>query len=389
MKCLLNHIVSLSLLGSAMAFADQRIEVMTYNQYLGADIAPLFNSSPGDFNAALLGVLQEVSANNFQARSRAQAREIIKRQPHLVGLQEVWDFACQEVHPEGEVCQNPAIAGAFVDHLTETLAALNEEGGDYSAAAIVTNFDQTTPGIPFSIDDSTQFPQAFLQVIDRDVILARGDVTTSSVDYSVFQGVGICLRPSDDGCNYYFVAETPTPFGPLAIERGFVAVDAFVDEVAYRFVNTHLEVEQLGDNPASGFFQAAQAKELIDTLWATTPAQSSLLVAGDINSSPESQAVDGLPFPPPYQQFVDGGYTDIWSLRPGRLPGFTCCQAADLSNQKSEHWQRIDMLFAQWPPDRAKKVRVMGSKVSDRIPPPGRGLWPSDHGAVAAGLEYR
>ena len=389
MRYLLKHILSIWLLGSAMSFAGQHIEVMTYNQYLGADIAPLFNSSPSDFNAALVGVLQEVSANNFPARSRAQAREIIKRQPHLVGLQEVWAFACREALPGGQACQNPEIAGAFVDHLKETLAALNEEGGDYTVAATVTNFDQTTPGIPFSIDNSTPFPQAFLQVFDRDVILARGDVTATPVNYAVFQDLGICLRPSDDGCNYFVVAETSTPFGPLALERGFVAVDAIVEKVAYRFVDTHLEVEQLGDNPASAFFQAAQAKELIDTLWATTPADSTLLVVGDINSSPESPPVPGLPFPPPYQQFLDSGYTDIWGLRPGNLPGFTCCQAADLSNQKSRHWQRIDMLFAKWPPEHVKKVRVVGSKVSDKVPPHGQGLWPSDHGAVAAGLEYR
>lgn len=369
--------------------SDLRVEIMSYNQYLGADLLPLFAGEPEEFNAALLGVLRQVADNKFPERARAQARVIMKRKPLLIGLQEVWSFACVEVQPGGEACQDPSIAGAFVDQLDETLSALEEQGGNYRAVAVVTNLNQTAPGIPFSVDDSAPFPQAFLQFKDRDVILAQEDVAATPVDYTGFGSLGICLKPSSDGCNFQTVASTDTPFGSLAIERGFVAVDAIVGEQTFRFTNTHLEVEQLGDDPASAFFQAAQAKELIDTLMITTPPQNTLLLVGDINSSPDAEPVPGLPFPPPYQQFLSAGYTDIWNLRPGNSEGYTCCQAADLSNRKSELGQRYDVLFALFPPDRAKKVRVLGAKVSDRLQPPGQGLWPSDHAAVGAELQYR
>jgi len=46
------------------------------------------------------------------------------------------------------------------------------------------------------------------------------------------------------------------------------------------------------------------------------------------------------------------------------------------------------VIFSTEVPNKVKKARVLGAKVSSKTSPPGHGLWPSDHGSVAAELEF-
>jgi hypothetical protein len=207
--------------------------------------------------------------------------------------------------------------------LQATLDALN---GTYVLKATVENLKVS--GVPFEINGQL----AAVSLIDRDVILARKGITADRVDYTAFQSLGICLKPSGDGCNYSFVISAPTPFPgvTISVERGFVAVDATVDGKAYRLVNTHLEVQRPSTNPVSQVYQAAQAAELIGILLNTTPMGRSLVVVGDMNSSPDHPAIPGpLPLPPPfdagiptpYQEFVAAGYTGQLGTAPRKPPG--------------------------------------------------------------------
>jgi endonuclease/exonuclease/phosphatase family metal-dependent hydrolase len=390
-----------SILTEVAAADNVDMEVMTLNQALGADLGSLLEEPPSELNAALVDLLEDLVATNFPARAQRQAELIARRLPDLVGLQEVWDLSCEDASSsDDQGCEHPSIAAAFVDHLEVTLDALAAEGADYEAVATVRNLDTTTAtlnssplgGIPFVID---QVP-ALLTSSDRDVILARVDTVIDPVPVSF-----PCLE-SEDGCNYQAAAPVAltTPSGDLELDfrRGFVAVDATVRGKDYRFVNTHLEIHEPAPGiPASRFFQAAQAAELIGTLELTTPLGLTLIVVGDMNSSPEHEPVPGpLPLPepfdmaivPPYMQFVDAGYTDIWTLRPGAVPGFTCCQDPDLSNKRSKLSERIDMIFSLEPPANVKQARVVGDRASDKTPPPGPRLWPSDHAGVVAGLQF-
>lgn len=220
-----------------------------------------------------------------------------------------------------------------------------------------------------------------MQVVDRDVILARRDVHAEPVDFTE-----ICPKLSGDGCNFTFVLEVPTPLGvTIPVERGFVAVDATVYGQAYRFVTTHLE--QKYDNPLFSVFQALQAEELISILKDTAPEDRILLLVGDMNSSPVDQGVLGRDTP--YMQFVSAGFTDAWTLLRRGSPGFTCCQEADLSNLKSELYERVDMLYSLDAPAKVGNARVVGATVLEKTPPFWKGLWPSDHAAVTAELEFR
>ena len=400
MRQMLGASLALSLLSGTQALAGDDIEVMTYNQYLGADFASIVFTPPGEFNDALVEILQQIAATDFPRRAQRQAEQIAGRLPDLVGLQEVWYLDCVDAGPQaaGKGCNDPSVAGAFVDHLEVTLDALGNLGADYEAVAGVNNFDLTTititlpdgsvlepPGLPFNINGRN----AFLIAIDRDVILARNRTVIDPVPVEFPSTV---CRVSGEGCNYqlFLPIEVEVPGGVLRVnfERGFVAVDATVRGRDYRFVNTHLEIrEPAPGNPLSRVFQSAQAMQLITTLALTNPSLLPVIVVGDINSSPEDEpALGGIV--PPYRQFVDTGYTDIWTLRPGAAPGFTCCQAKDLLNGRSTLDERIDMIFSSEAPTRAKQARVVGNRVSDKTPPPGPRLWPSDHGGVVARLRF-
>ncbi len=380
---------------------DTGISVMTQNQYLGADLAPLLGApDEAAFNAAVVAALQRIADNEFPRRAERLAQLIATQRPHLVGLQEVWSFQCIDlvVPAPGLGCDDPSIAGAFNDHLSETLSAFAARGAIYHAVATVENLDLRDvqapglpPGVPFRINGVP----ALLVALDRDVILARNDVVAGG---PVTPVAFACGRPAANGCNYQAFLEVETPAGPLAIERGFVAVDATVNSRDYRFVNTHLEVRTPDPtDPLSSFFQAAQAAELIETLELTTPADRTLIVAGDINSSPENLGVPGpLPLPEPfdegivtpYTQLVYSGYVDIWTLRPEPADGATCCQLPDLSNMASLLDRRIDMVFARDVPTAVRHAAVVGDRISDKTPPPGPALWPSDHGSVTAGILF-
>lgn len=366
-----------SLLGfgpAVVAAPAPQIDVMTQNQYIGADIAPIIGAIGTDgFNDAVITALEQVSANRTADRVAKLASQISGRRPHLVGLQEVWSLTCIPALPElgGYPCNDPSIAAGFGDHLSLTMAAL---GNSYNVVAMVQNFTVESygpyPGIPFFLNSVP----AFLQVMDRDVILARSDVPATPYSYP-------CTKPSMDGCNYIVDLPLGAPLG--SVRRGFVAVDATVNGKPYRFVNTHLEVEAGGGIP--GEVQAYQAQQLLGTILGATPGDLGLIVVGDFNSSPNDAASS---LPTPYTQLTQSGMYDDWLLRPGNVAGLSCCQLEDLSNRVSILSRRIDLIFSREMPRMVKNARLIGEVAADRLSPPGLGLWPSDHSSVAAGLQY-
>lgn len=388
MRRVLAASLAMCLSGALPASASDDITVMTYNQYLGADFTPLAAPPDGDFSAALVSILEQIAATDFVARAERQAAEIARRRPHVVALQEVWDLSCT-----GDACQDPLIADAFVDYLDATLDALAARGAGYEVAATVENLDLSSiqlgpfpPGLPFFIDPDTS---GTLIAIDRDVILARSDITAVEADLN-------CALPSEQGCNYQAAlpVEVTTPLGDVLVnfERGFVGVDATVGSTQFRFVNTHLEIRE---PPVPRDIQCAQAAELLATLEAATPFGPAIVV-GDFNSSPEDEPVDAALDPPPcgtevippYMQFVAAGYSDVWKLRPGRVPGFTCCQDPDLLNRRSKLDERIDLIFTAEEPARVRQVRVVGDRAADKTRPPPPRLWPSDHAGAVATLRF-
>lgn len=384
MKSFVQASLGASLLACSAAAAAADVQVMTQNQYLGASLTGVIAAAggQGDFDAEVVKALQQIARNRTPERIRVLAGEILERRPELVGLQEVWKFACAPFPGVPEVpglgCDDPSIRDAFQDHRALTEAAL---GSQYVAVAEVVNLNLQSfgpyDGVPFLVNG---FP-ALLRVTDRDLIVVRSDVaaTAAAVDFS-------CVGPaSGDGCNFLAALPLPDVNGiPLGrVERGYIAVDVTVNGRDYRFVNTHLEVR---DAPIPAFIQSAQMSELLGQVMPTA-ASRTLIVVGDFNSDP-GEAAD--PLPTPYAQATVGaGLFDGWLLRPGSVAGLTCCQAENLANLPSWLSQRIDHVFLREMPYRVQDARVLGVTANYRLAPAGRGLWPSDHGAVAMKLFYR
>jgi endonuclease/exonuclease/phosphatase family metal-dependent hydrolase len=400
MKPSLSRALAAALLATSFAAIAADIDVMTQNQYLGADLAPVLGAAtakpfdPDAFSAAVATALGKIAATRPAERVRALADEIADRRPDVVGVQEAYAFGCTPYPgvPQlpGKGCDDPSIKAAFTDHLQDTATALH---GKYVLAGRVTNL--SIAAIPFAVNG---WP-AVLSVVDRDAIFVRKGLRATAVD---FGPTGTCTKPSDQGCNY-LTAPPPfdTPLGPIAVERGFLAVDVTVDGSAYRVFNTHLEQRLLAPNlPETRLLQVGQAYELLGTALGTWDGVKRVIVVGDFNSAP----VDTIPVPPypatlpwapslavipPYRVFVGTGFTDAWSLRRHADPGLSCCQAEDLLNRKSELSERIDLIFSLTPPSRVVDAELIGDRIGDKTRPPGHGgLWPSDHAAVAARLKF-
>ncbi|MGD2114043.1 MAG: endonuclease/exonuclease/phosphatase family protein [Acidobacteriota bacterium] len=340
-----------------------RIEVMTRNLYVGADIFRVFDATtPDELPIVVAGILQTVFDTDFPARSDALADEIARHRPHLIGLQEVSLIRVQS--PGDFLLGNPQPAETeLFDYLDLLLARLAERGLDYRVAAVVENADVELPflagiagGVP-QLDD--------IRLTDRDVILARGDVDTS------------------DALARSYAVHFSVPFGPLTIDflRGFTAVDATVHGRTVRFVNTHLEVESIVP-----IVQQAQTAELLAELAAE---ELPVVLVGDFNSSPDD------PFPAPYGQLAAAGFTDTWLRRLGRPEdGATCCFTETLDDPSAALTSRIDLVWARTgstaPPFDAGigpvRAVVVGDALRDRTD---TGLWPSDHAGVVSSMVLR
>ena len=333
--------------------AAQEVRVLTRNLFIGADLGPVLAAqTPAQFLAAAQATLAEIAASDFPSRAELVAQEIASKRPHLVGLQEV-----------SRLTLNGATGTApFRDYLDDVLNALAARGADYYVAGVVNNLDVTVPvpGI------------GLVRTLDRDVVIARADVPAVPVP------VPDC-RVSGDGCNFLTFVSAPTPFGTsIAIERGFVVVDAVADGQPVRFVNTHLEIPEL---PV--IVQALQAAELIARV-STLPLapDAAVMVVGDINSAPTDApvVVGGAVVVPPYLQLA-ARYADVWDVRPGEPPGFTCCTAS-LSSPEFGAFKRVDVIFAGGLPFAA---RAMNVGADDRT---AAGLWASDHLGVLGRVTF-
>ncbi len=198
---------------------DDEIKVLTQNLYLGADLNPVLAAAgtPAFPMVAAL-TLQTIAVNDFPLRAEALAEIIAKKRPHLIGLQEVFDFTFDV---GGGPTNGPP---PFVDHLTTLLVAINaqpklvKKGITYAAVASVTNIDLQVPGIVLP----PPFPPVpvTVGVKDRDVILVRNDVITSNATATNFTCVFLGPFPT--------CAPLPPALGVPFVLRGFVTVDATV-----------------------------------------------------------------------------------------------------------------------------------------------------------------
>ena len=146
-----------ALLGSATLGMAGELDVMTQNQYLGADLTPVLDAAtapdfdPEVFNAAVVMTLRKIAASRPVDRVSALAAEIALRNPDVVGLQEAYRFACLP-YPgvpvvAGKGCDDTDVKGAFNDQLQNTETALR---GRFVLRGKVTQLK--VDAIPFTVN---------------------------------------------------------------------------------------------------------------------------------------------------------------------------------------------------------------------------------------------
>ena len=334
---------------------DKRmLTVMTQNLYLGSSLTPaLTATTPEAFVAAVAQIYGTAVFTNFPRRAEAIADTIEAEEPDLIGLQEVTKWIAQ-----------PLVAGAAppsFDFLTILQSALAKRGLDYRVAVVSQNADigpapLVAPAFGCGLPTSPTTPQCVVTLQDRDVILVNGDTRglevegTSTGDYAAQQQF-----------------QPPGAASPVSFARGWAAVDASYRGSDFRFLTTHLEVE---DFPV---VQEAQAAEFL-----AGPAKSggAVIATGDFNSAADP-ATTTQPTTT-YAQLTASWFKDAWDVN-GDDPGRTCCQNGRLDNPVSGLRTRIDLVLTHGS-TRARSAHVVGDEIIGSEPP----FWASDHAGVVA-----
>ena len=336
--------ISTPMLPDDSTLEPQPFTVMTYNVYVGASIDSLLGvTNLLEVPAAVAEVYAATMATDFPGRAAGIASAIKAHQPHLIGLQEISLLRRQS--PGDRLTGGEPAEEVVLDFLEVLMEALQAEGLNYQVAAKVQNSDVE---MPMSAEGSfTDYDD--VRLTDFDVILARSDVTVS--------------RPMSMTYDAIFAVEDLF----LEVLRGYVAIDATISGVTYRFVNTHLEAFERD-------IRVAQTQQLIDSLASETLP---IILLGDFNTS----APDGTA----YQMLLSAGYVDTWQMD-SEGTGYTCCQPGELQNEVSAHYGRIDQIFVRNLELLASVLTyTVGDKPADRLP---SGLWPSDHAGVVAHFAY-
>lgn len=317
------------------------VSVQTYNLYVGFDLMTLLRAPSQEalFGAVTAGYKQVTT--EFPRRRDAIADEIARNHPDLIGLQEVATY-----YVETPPMPNTPANVVTIDFLNEILGALDARGEHYVVASSVKNSDAQLPGL---VDGAL----SDVRLVDHDVILARQGMQLSNAQ----------------GHNYTTNLQVTLFGSSLTLPRGWTSVDVQSGSTQFRFMTTHLETEDAAP------IQVAQAAELLGNTILGTSTLTTVLV-GDFNSRADDTTT------PTHQMVLHTGFTDAWAeVRPND-PGFTCCQAPDLTNPTSMLNQRIDYVFFRGLPN-ALDVQVVGNEQDKRN---AVGLWPSDHASVFATL---
>ena len=329
---------------SSAGHGEHSVSVMTRNLYIGTDVdaamGALANTDPADDLPALMVALQTLQHTDFAARVEAIADEIAKNRPDVVGLQEVYDLS---ITPEWLGLPGGPIR---IDFLAALQAALAAEHVHYAVAARNTTTDASIAG-------------GAVHIVDHDVLLvnARSVTLTGAPVQAVYS---LNLGPVAEG---------------ITLLRGYVARRATVDGVPVLLVNTHLESGEGADFEG---LRAMQAGELATFIG----AEPRVVLTGDFNAPPGSMM---------YGVLSSAQLTDTWAALRPHEPGFSCCQAPDLSTRKSTLDQRIDFVWTRGfarPSGRLDgEVELVSARPDARVRGAFGLIWPSDHAGVVAALD--
>jgi endonuclease/exonuclease/phosphatase family metal-dependent hydrolase len=346
------------------------VNVMTRNLYLGADLTPAIQSgSTAEFIEANGGIIRQVEATNFPVRAKGLAKEILEKEPDLVGLQEValWRTAPPSLGPV--FSGRPEATEVKYDFLKLLLAQLNKKQALYKPVVVQDEFDFEAPadanGQPGDGPGGGQGILANAEVNGRltmrDVILMR-----------LHSGVKVS-HPESGHFEHLLVVKVAGS-KEVPVTRGWTSVDATVrGSRKFHFVDTHLEAF---DNEAVvPSVRAQQASELVAP---GGPATSKLpvILVGDLNSDVKTEVKPGDG--QAYRVMLGAGFRERATDKPTG-----CCieSSYDLrSGSAGEMNHKVDHIMTSSP----KQVKLISSAVTGRKMQ--NGYWDSDHAGLFSSL---
>jgi endonuclease/exonuclease/phosphatase family metal-dependent hydrolase len=347
------------------------VTVMTRNLYLGADLGPaISSSSTADFIEANGGILRQVEATNFPVRAKGLAKEILEKEPDLVGMQEValWRSAPPSLGPV--LSGVPAATTVKYDFLALLLAQLNKGQKRYRPVIVQNEFDFEAPadnnGMP---GDGPGGGVGLLanaetngRLTMRDVILAR-----------VGAGVKTTSSESDNFSHLLIVKVAGST--EVTINRGWASTVATVrGSKPFKFVDTHLE--SFDDRNVYPSIRAQQAAELVEPGGPAT-GKLPVIMVGDFNSDVKTETAigDGQA----YRVLLHAGFRERSTYKP-----LNCCieeSNFDLTGgNTSEFDHKVDHIMTNAP----KSVKLLTSGVTGRSQH--NGYWDSDHAGLYSTL---
>jgi endonuclease/exonuclease/phosphatase family metal-dependent hydrolase len=352
--CLLVVLLVAAFAPSVQAASDspRPVKVMTRNLYLGADLQRAIDADTfPELLAADAQIFTNVQTTNFPERAKALAREIADADPTLIGLQEA---ALWRSGPFNNPAPATNVEYDFIASLRSELAAI---GAPYDVVKDQDEADLEAPaGAPFFKD---------FRLTQRDAILVKAGL-----------GSEVTLRNAQSA--NFSPANTLTITTPLGLQfvstRGWVSVDAVVNNRSFRFVNTHLEAFH-------PIIRLQQAQELVAGPIASAPGK--VILVGDINSGPDLPVLaNRLAF----EFLTANGMVDTWAIAnpgdPGPTAGFSELLDDDSADVLTN---RVDHVMTKG------NIGVVGSRIYGTDPDNRAAgalgpLWPSDHAGVVATL---
>ncbi|HVW47278.1 MAG TPA: hypothetical protein VHA76_09510 [Solirubrobacterales bacterium] len=346
------------------------VKVMTRNIYLGADLTPAIEAKGvSQFVEATGEILRQVTANDFPVRAKGLAKEILEKEPDLVGLQEVAEWRTGPPSLETLLGgSKPHAETVRYDYLAELLKQLNVGRQRYRAAVVQPEFDFEAPADENGVPGDG--PNALIanaeingRLTMRDVILAKvgGEVKTSHPTKGHFKSL---YSEEISGAK-------------VVVTRGWAAVDATVNgSTPFRFVDTHLE--SFDPQTVVPSIRARQAAELVAP---DGPATSKLpvILVGDMNSDTKTavQPGDGQA----YETLVKAGMRERSTYQP-----LGCCLDTALlpvadGGSASQFDHKVDHIMTRDP----QQVKLVKSSVTGRKP--ANGFWDSDHAGLFSELK--
>jgi endonuclease/exonuclease/phosphatase family metal-dependent hydrolase len=346
------------------------VKVMTRNVYLGADLTPAIEAKGvSAFVEATGEILRAVTTNDFPVRAKGLAKEIISKEPDLVGLQEVAEWRTGPPSLETLLGgSEPHATTVRYDYLADLLKQLNKGKARYKAVVVNPEFDFEAPadenGIPGDGPNSL-IANAEIngRLTMRDVILAK-----------VGAGVKVSDRRKGHFKSLYSVEISGAK---VIVTRGWASVDATVNGSApFHFVDTHLE--SFDPQTVVPSIRAQQAAELVAPDGPLTNDLPTILV-GDLNSDTKTavQPGDGQA----YETLTKAGMRERSTYKP-----LGCCLNTALlpvadGGAASQFDHKVDHIMTRDP----KQVKLVNSSVTGRSPQ--NGFWDSDHAGLFSTLK--